>query len=115
MPRCWLRASVAAMTADRVGGGVVQCGSDDGDGGDSTMIGGVADFSTRSVRGPLHRNGRVAPICRWQHCDPMPLASWRSGSSGLKATPGREIYVWQEGQPSGGSDSVPGARGGRRG
>lgn len=110
------RASVAAMTAGRVGGGGGPShGSDDGDGGDSTMIGGVADFFDKIGAGEkaaspqqpdewhLSVDGNIV--------DPMPLAELAQRVVSEQATPGREIYVWREGQAEWRPpDSVPEVR-----
>lgn len=110
------RASVAAMTAGRVGAGGGQShGSDDGDGGDSTMIGGVADFFDKIGAGEKAASAQQPD--EWHLSvdgnivDPMPLAELAQRVVSEQATPGREIYVWREGQAEWlPPDSVPEVR-----
>lgn len=70
----------------------------EGEGGDSTMIGGAADFFAHLAVGPaavpdewhLSLDGTVV--------DPMPLAELATRIAVEQTVSGREIYVWREGQ-----------------
>ena len=96
------RASIAALSAGRggPGGGGGGGGLSDDDGGDSTMIGGVSDF--------FDKIGAAAPQPQqpdeWHLSldgtvvDPMPLAELAQRIMSEQATPGRDIFVWREGQ-----------------
>ncbi len=74
-------------------------GGDDSEGGDSTMIGGMADFfakvggaqpTPQADEWHLSLDGNVV--------DPMPLADLAKRIVAEQATPGRDIFVWREGQ-----------------
>ncbi|HMY58284.1 MAG TPA: zinc-ribbon domain-containing protein, partial [Pseudomonadota bacterium] len=97
------RASVAAMTGGKVpaGGGGGGGHDDGGEGGDSTMIGGMNDFFAN-----LAGAGSQAQVPDEWHLsidgnvvDPMPLADLAQRVVVELATPGRDMYVWREGQP----------------
>jgi hypothetical protein len=95
------RASVGLLSSGGGGGG--HSGGDESEGGDSTMIGGMADFFSK-LGGPtqqapdewhLSLDGNVV--------DPMPLAELAQRVLSEQGTPGRDIFVWREGQ----SDWLP--------
>ncbi len=97
------RASVGLLGGSGGGGHSGGGGGDESEGGDSTMIGGMADFFSK-LGGPtqqapdewhLSLDGNVV--------DPMPLAELAQRILSEQGTPGRDIFVWREGQ----SDWLP--------
>ena len=95
------RASVAAMTGGKSPRGRWGGHDDGGEGGDSTMIGGMNDFFAN-----LAGAGSQAQVPDEWHLsidgnvvDPMPLADLAQRVVVELATPGRDMYVWREGQP----------------